>query len=298
MNNQITAQNYAAQAAKSLSSNIGEFADKDYIKSLVTSLRSAQHFVLPDGGTIFDDKCKGLIGEEIYLPFPSITIEYFVKDTNLATLENSKIEVRKRLSIVMDTDRLGKNGTKTPSILILPLACVNNRWVPYAFSIVIEKTWDRIKSTEVNTFAVTGRTELVMEELINKMEKEGKISKDQIKGLEEDALNEVVPVLELLEALTCKNIKPTVFQEASKANPKRERQGKAPIWETKILMVDTTSTKERISVGTKIEGRKSPSEHLRRGHPRRLANGTKIWINNTIVGNPDNGKTNKDYRIR
>jgi hypothetical protein len=256
-------------------------------------MENCQHFVLPDNGRIFADNCKGLINEKIELPYPAITIEYFV-DLNGYELKPGEYVVQKKVCLVIDLESMGI----PESILVMPIACRDNRWLPYPYAVEIEKTWDRLRSTKNEIFTFTGKPVLVMDELIKKMEIKYKISEKDKERFMQDAMDEAVPVLELLEALSCKNIKPVIFQEASKVNSKREKSGKTPIWETKILEINASYTGSRISTGRTIQDRKSPSQHLRRGHPRRLANGDKIWINNTIVGNPKDGVINKNYKIK
>ena len=49
---------------------------KDGVNQIVKDIKSSVHFVLPDGGKIFDDDFKGLQDKELRLPFPKITLEF------------------------------------------------------------------------------------------------------------------------------------------------------------------------------------------------------------------------------
>ena len=42
---------------------------------------------------------------------------------------------------------------------------------------------------------------------------------------------------------------------------------------------------------------RSPREHLRRGHIRRLQDGRKLWVNATVVNPGVGAKVMKDYRM-
>jgi len=103
------------------------------------------------------------------------------------------------------------------------------------------------------------------------------------------------PVLELIEALTCRNVSTTNHQDASPANAKRVKAGKLPIYETKMLVIDVNYT----ASGKKMEGgsHASPRQHLRRGHIRRLESGN-IWVNSCVVGDPAKGRIEKSYQVK
>lgn len=51
------------------------------------------------------------------------------------------------------------------------------------------------------------------------------------------------------------------------------------------------------SEGTGAGGHRSPREHLRRGHVRRLESGDKVWVNATVVNAGAPGKVIKDYKL-
>ena len=53
------------------------------LKALQEGIKEAVHFTIPDGGVLLDDNLKGLKSSEIRLPYPSITIECFIKDDGL-----------------------------------------------------------------------------------------------------------------------------------------------------------------------------------------------------------------------
>jgi len=62
-----------------------------------------------------------------------------------------------------------------------------------------------------------------------------------------------------------------------------------------ILTIE--SPKAAASDGGHGGSHRSPREHLRRGHIRRLEDGRKLWINATVVNAGVGGKVSKDYRI-
>ena len=102
-------------------------------------------------------------------------------------------------------------------------------------------------------------------------------------------------VIELLEALSCRNVSTTNYQDASTKNGKRISEGKLPFYETKMLVVDTRAMVS--SKGVYLGGtHASPRQHLRRGHIRRLPK-DNIWIQPCVVGDPNKGTIHKQYAV-
>ena len=81
---------------------------------------------------------------------------------------------------------------------------------------------------------------------------------------------------------------------ASHANDKRIRKGKKPIFEWKVI--DVTAKHVTPDNAAPI-GRThaSPRRHVRRGHQRKLSNGTTIWIKQMMVGKIEFGYIHHSY---
>ncbi len=100
--------------------------------------------------------------------------------------------------------------------------------------------------------------------------------------------------LELIEALSCSNVKTERVQQASPTvNTKRQKNGKAPLLDYHVLVLDhpTAATGKPVQL---IGNRASPRQHLRRGHIRRYPE-HKVWINAQIIGAAENGVIRKSY---
>lgn len=109
-----------------------------------------------------------------------------------------------------------------------------------------------------------------------------------------DYLEEVSTMLSFLSALQCANV--TVERSDHK---KADRKIKAALGfdSYHVLTIDVPS-KPGQSIGFGGPHR-SPREHLRRGHIRRLADGRRIWVNATVVAAKRGaGSVTKDYAIR
>lgn len=98
-------------------------------------------------------------------------------------------------------------------------------------------------------------------------------------------------VLSFINALACSNVK----IERSNA-PKQKVKSALQFDSYHILTIDRAVNGGNNSTGG---SHRSPREHLRRGHIRRLADGRKIWVNACAVGAGNGaGKITKDYSIR
>ena len=103
-------------------------------------------------------------------------------------------------------------------------------------------------------------------------------------------------VLELMEALSCRNVYFESLEPVSdKVNEKRIKAGKIPFYETKILVINPNG--KAVDKTDKGGTHASPRQHLRRGHIRRYAT-YSIWINNTVVGKAENGRVDKSYNVK
>jgi hypothetical protein len=106
-----------------------------------------------------------------------------------------------------------------------------------------------------------------------------------------DYLDEIASLLGFLNIMQCSNIKHEL-SSPKKANVPKMAFG---FDSYRILTIDGPS-----GVGKGLEGgsHRSPREHLRRGHIRRLGDGRKVWVNAAVVGaGKGAGVVHKDYLI-
>lgn len=81
---------------------------------------------------------------------------------------------------------------------------------------------------------------------------------------------------------------------ATATNARKLREGKPPstyAWRT--IVVAPTPPRRPAAGGTHA----SPRLHERRGHWRRLHNGDSVWVRSCLVGDPDRGVVEHDYRV-
>ena len=100
-------------------------------------------------------------------------------------------------------------------------------------------------------------------------------------------------MLDFLNALQCSNVEVEKIPLKKTALAMRKA---IPFDEYHVLAIKVSQIKS-IDCGAKNGLHRSPREHLRRGHIRRYANGSKIWVNAAVVNAGIGGKISKDYRL-
>ena len=103
----ITAKNYAAQCEKNLRDRLNLLRYKEDIprinKYFLDLIPKAVHFAVPDSGLIFDGTFKGIIDKEIRLPFPCITTEYYIEQSEEDLLnKDGKTRSSKRVCVARE----------------------------------------------------------------------------------------------------------------------------------------------------------------------------------------------------
>jgi hypothetical protein len=105
-----------------------------------------------------------------------------------------------------------------------------------------------------------------------------------------DCGDECGALMDMLNALSCSNVETTRIHSKQGAKVKHG----LPFDSYHVLTIKQSATSAREALGG---SHRSPREHLRRGHVRRLESGSRIWVNATVV-NPGVGAViAKDYRM-
>lgn len=275
----ITARNYAAQAEHGLHmfcesnhENPSFSTDVAAAEAMSEMARVGVHFVLNDEGELLDDSLKGLKGKTINLPFSVITVEHY-----------SPIKQEKILLLASDDDDA-----------ILIMACFNrphtntHLWYPEPYSIKLPK------DINVTNERYTGTMNC-------RVTAKGMYEYNKQKGIPDDEFAQRIGtyernIEEMIEVLSCRNVTTANHQDASPVNASRIKAGKLPLYETKMLVIDTKAT--GTSNGGSGGSHASPRQHLRRGHIRRHPTAGNLWINSCVVGDPSKGVINKSYAVK
>lgn len=255
--------------------------DAQSVINFCISSKTAIHFSMPDGGKILNDEFKGIIGQELRLPFPVITIEYY-QNAGVDS-KNGQVPARNRLLLAFE-DEIDEE------LFIIVISAYSGLydWEISSLAAVIPSKWD--KNCTKGEFNVV---KVLPDFLKNHADEQ------MYQILKNEIAEECVVVMEFLEALSCKNVSHAPIGKTSKVmNDMRIRKGKTPFYETRELIVHSSSISGKVSdiVNTSNNPYTPKRQHLRRGHIRRLEKGN-IWVNSCIVGSAELGVINKTYKI-
>ncbi len=269
----ITAKNYAAKVQQSVNClitqrNATEEPDWSELHAIKNAISNAVHFLIPDGGRIIG--LDGLIGTRLELPFPVITIESSISGWGLLTLA---IDRGEQIEVF--------GFSKEEHSGVMP------EFLPITRKMMVNKDYRKVENMPV------ADDEIIFRGLISPEDDE------RLTGLQgyTSIVNCEFILEELLSALSCRNVSIANHQEAFPKNASRIKAGKLPLFEIKMLVINTqhgTSGKTGNGGGSHA----SPRQHLRRGHIRRHPTAGNIWVNNCVVGDPAKGIIDKQYRVK
>lgn len=324
---------YAAQVERALRTDIPRFRaageDTAVLEWLASSIPQAQHFVLPDDGKLLDDGLDSITGEPVRLPFPSITLSYPSSHAHPVESAEPGIGVfypAKRFTFAIETTFATIAGRVVPlpgiRAAVDPgapcIAIVGANWGregywyadPCGFAmyadapVVADGDPSRVQTVTFHDprrgirkvenktlggfpFSVCPQ---ILATVLRKHGREGVLSSVY------DAAGEATSVLGLVEALACSNVGTEKTDVRPGVNAKRAARGKLPLYAYHTLVVDVPA---RAQPGQGEGGghHRSPRQHLRRGHVRRLASGRKTWVSACVVGTADSGVVGKQYAV-
>lgn len=231
--------------------------------------RASRKFMLPDGGKmLYDAELRGLDEtQKLRLPYPFIALEYRATGTEFRDKMPKKSCIR-RIIFARESEY---------GIVITTAVCwdSNGAWGLLGDCFVPDINYlDRSRSDSNGAPWINFNRPVI--------------------GSDQDYLEEISTVLAFLSALQCSNV------HINRSEPKKSGKkikSALPFDAYHILTIDVPG---RSTDGAGIGGpHRSPREHLRRGHIRRLADGRRIWVNATLVAaGRGGGVVNKDYAVR
>lgn len=228
----------------------------------LNTIRASEKFLLPDGGRVLGDmELRGLIVEDVVsLPFSVIAMEYREYHSN-------------RKMIVLATQ---KNETiLLQHVGFAPEVC-GGLW--YAQSEISIPRTNFVRFS--NGIPVEINATLLRPSLIQ--------------GVSERFWKEPAAVLlSMLNALSCANVRTELSHPKKRCSKPKSA---LPFDSYHILTVSSSLMDSRRGAGE--HEHRSPREHLRRGHIRRLGDGRRIWVNATVVAaGRGAGVVTKDYSV-
>lgn len=226
--------------------------------------QKAQKFMLPLTGRLLDDKQFRALDETqpLRLPFSVIALEFFadVKSTLESGTSSKRIVIAQE-----EADRI---------------------WVHPVWWNDERKKWICFHPFSIPSIGYLDRSIVAPD---------GQVTMNIRAAVDSnpaDMTDDLGCILGFLNALQCSNVRTDTIQPR-----KAGKTVKAALTfdEYHILTIETASSSDAQNAGG---SHRSPREHLRRGHIRRLESGRKIWINAAIIGaGKGAGKISKDYQV-
>lgn len=295
----MQAYNFLRKAIRAISESLEKnqgYLTSDYVVQSAQFLHAAKRavkFVLPDNGRIFDSKFKGL-PSILKLPYPEVLIEY--RCTASGGLAE---ELFGRIATEAAPKRIVYATQMDGGILVAAAVAYEKDGVdlwhvlPYYAEILNDQN---ISGNEVIQNPPEGLNHGKITGVYSRFSDMGGMSKKMFGDAWEnhaytDMFDEISAVLSLIEALSCKNVGVEMLP-ARKINKSALKRDAMKFDDYHILTVTANSSSGEGRGGT----HRSPREHLRRGHIRRLESGN-IWVNSTVVNAGTKGKIHKVYAL-
>jgi len=232
------------------------------LQNAITLADASQKFILPDRGRLYDDKEYKCLDETrpLRLPFPNIALEYSrcgsVASDDYRLTEDH--EARCSKVIVFAREVKADDGND-----FIVLTAVN--WLD------AHGLWGPFPEVAIPCVGYLDRTVMC----------NGRVAiKANLNGVPAgDIADEIGALLCFINVLTCKNVH---IEKTQNGKDGRKVKASLPFDSYHILSIESNAGTAPSGSCPMRESR-SPREHLRRGHIRRLHDGRRIWVNATVV---------------
>lgn len=231
--------------------------------TLVQNLcRASAKFALPEGGYIVEDwDLRGLDGGvKLCLPYKTIALEWHVGQEP----EPGTIKCSKRIVFAMEQD----DSINCWTAIYVDSADI---WRPW-FSFWIPRDSYLTRKNGELCILVGAASETAKDEVAHEADR----------------------LISFLNALECSNVG---IESMPPRKVKKKAKDALPFDTYHVLVINQRG--QSAANDAKHGAHRSPREHLRRGHIRRLHDGRKIWINATVVAaGRGAGVVTKDYAFQ
>lgn len=267
---------------------------KAHVEGCMPMLRSPLYhsFILPANGRVLDFDAEIKLGfEDLNLPFDKCIFEY--KITPDYYIEN-RVYNSKPVSAVVIVEKT------EDTLRMLPIWEVpydqggGTYWTPNKLGAILYPE-AIIETRKDNKILVSGKVGVftASEYVRKEMEREFADIGSQYSTFSD----ELRTVIHFASVCGCDNVKPVkIFTPSKESVSTALIRGKARPYDKWVLDIYLNSTEE--STGTGLGGsHASPRLHIRRGHIRRYQTGKTTWVKQCMVGTPELGVIEKDYRV-
>lgn len=287
--------NYAAQAYKYLIDSLPTLEKHSFPKDEIAWVRQtadlvqqAVHFTLPEGGIFDKHTVNSFLGCQLRLPYEIITMEY-----NAAPYPDGK---SKKMVIVAIQDLV--KGSDRVYIVGMYKHPDAPSWSLPLTGVSMPQDWYDPEYETLTDVVYKSSVTKMMPNTIDILLKTPDASIEKYQQALDRLHNDIAyATLSLCAVLACSNTSTEVVQKAAPPliAARRAKQGKVPIWETRVLTVDTKKPKSKSNSNGGTHA--SPRTHLRRGHIRRVGD-KRVWVSACVVGKSGRGIIDKSYEVR
>ena len=241
--------------------------NREILSNAIDLARVAQKFILPHGGRLYDDPEYRALDENkpLRLPYPLIALEY------------ARGEFRENKDFMNSSKAILFAREENDFIILTPVI-----WADY------RQIWGPMPEAAIPRIGYLDRTVTVGRyKALNIYFGSGT-------GVDvNDYADEAGALLCFLNVLQCKNV------QLERSDPKKAGKKIKTALPFDTYHVLTIDVPDKAGDGASTGGHRSPREHLRRGHIRRLADSRRIWVNATVVAaGRGAGVVTKDYAVR
>lgn len=243
---------------------------------------SSQKFLLPHGGRLLDDKQYRALDETqpLRLPYPAICLEY--------ESTGNERPADEPVCFVNGTPKYeSSDWVDAPKRVVYAEEIEGWVQITTAFWVKKDATWRVLPRIAIPVTGFLDRSTILGGRVAIKYA----MQDERISG--SDYMDELGALLCFLNALQCSNVG---VERAIEPRPVAKRAKDAlPFDAYHVLTVEVPK-----SFGVQVVGggtHRSPREHLRRGHIRRLSDGRRIWVNAAVIGRGA-ASLHKSYAVR
>jgi len=268
--------NYCRQFRKWAAKNIAnKDVSSDLKKYYLNPMGNAVKFILPDGAKIIGDEALELLTDErhVHLPYPTTLLEYRAEGVGYD----------------------GTDATQSPRRIIIASEVADSIFVAGIWDMPEYNFWnispwlrfDRPELGKIHT-KEPSRFDVLSSGAVQAAASKHPKYLDSVR---EDMAGELFALGRFMSALACKNI-----GSAKVPTPSGSKRKAALRFDDYRCLV--LANGENGGGGTPVGDRRSPREHLRRGHIRTMSNGHKTWINSTVISAGSGGVIKKSYEMK
>jgi len=278
--------NYSRQLVKrcidALAKANNDPEDRALMSSVVELHRASTKFILPDGGRLYDDRELRALDESVplRLPYPYLCLEYRSNGKERAMDEP--------IGLVNGVPQYeNEDFVSAPKRVVYARERGGYIVVTVAFWTRHDGVWCILPECAIPATGYLNRgVSFSGRPAIKAAFKDPRVPLS-------DYMDELGALLCFLNVLQCSNVH---VERSDPKNTGKKIKAALPFDAYHVLTIDVPG---KTGDGTATGGHRSPREHLRRGHIRRLADGRRIWVNATVVAaGRGAGVVTKDYVVR